>query len=177
MSDTLPRPPHHLPARPLGLLALAALLLATAALPAQKEPDPAADLERLQALATKKDLPDRPYVLFDLGRAQRELGVRESARDRAAADRRFEAAAGSFADAARAFAERVKAAPAGAAEPPPELEWLACSRCSQADVQLRLGKVKDARDTAAAFLDDAALRRSRYRGLALYYHGFANFLL
>ena len=42
---------------------------------------------------------------------------------------------------------------------------------------LRVRKAKEARAVAEPFVRDAQLRRSRYRGLGLYYHGFACFLL
>ena len=42
---------------------------------------------------------------------------------------------------------------------------------------LRLHKAKEAQALVAPFLTDAQLRKSRYRGLGVYYHGFACFLL
>ncbi len=42
---------------------------------------------------------------------------------------------------------------------------------------LRLHRTKEAQSVAAPFLRDGQLRKSRYRGLGLYYHGFACFLL
>src|SRR5262249_7233168 len=44
-------------------------------------------------------------------------------------------------------------------------------------MQLRTGKAKEARDTAAPFVEDRLLARSRYRTLGLYGHGYACFLL
>jgi hypothetical protein len=42
---------------------------------------------------------------------------------------------------------------------------------------LRLGRPKEAQTAAEVFVKDALLAKSRYRGLGLYYHGFASFLL
>src|SRR5207244_3286363 len=46
-----------------------------------------------------------------------------------------------------------------------------------AEMLLRLVKAKEAREAVTPFLEDKTSRLSRYRGLGLYYHGFASFLL
>ena len=132
--------------------------------------------EQLQQLAGNKQFPEYPFVLYYLGLAQRGLGVRELAaatakppeanQRRAAAQQRFDEAGRHFAAAAAAFAAR-----------PADAEWAARARCDQAEMQLRTGKAKEAQATAAPFLKDAALAKSKYRPLGLYHHGHASFLL
>jgi TolA-binding protein len=150
------------------------------------EKDYAGALEQLQALAGSKDLPEHPFVLWYLGLAQRGLGLREldqaaakpadAARLRASAQLRFEEASKQFAAAGAAFLARVKP-PTDAKELPADLEWSARARCDQAEMLLRLLRAKEAQAAVEPFLKDAALARSRYRGLGLYDHGFASFLL
>lgn len=140
------------------------------------ERDYARAAEVLQPLAGAKEFADYPSVLYHLGLAQRGLGLRELAQvdarpqeapqRRNAASARFDAAARHFADAAAAYAGR----PDGA-------EWAARARCDQAEMLLRTLKAKEAQAATAPFLNDAALEKSRYRLLGLYYHGYASFLL
>ena len=51
------------------------------------------------------------------------------------------------------------------------------SRCDLAEMQLRLHKPKEAREAVASLIEDKLYAKSRYHGLALYYHGFACFQL
>src|SRR5262249_46390427 len=145
-------------------------------------------LDSLQPLAGVKEFPDHPFVLYYLGTAQRGLGVRELAQAearpqeapqrRGAANGRFEEAAKQYAAAVAAFTARVKEeVPADAKELPVDLEWAARARCDHAEMQLRTQKLKEAQATAAPFVKDDVLRKSRYRPLGLYYHGTASFLL
>ncbi|HEX5273296.1 MAG TPA: hypothetical protein VFW33_22520, partial [Gemmataceae bacterium] len=145
-------------------------------------------LDALQPLAGAKDFGDHPFVLYYLGVAQRGLGVRELAQAEAkpqeapqhrnAANGRFDEAARQFAAAVTAFTARVKdAVPAGAKELPVDLEWAARARCDQAEMLLRTRRTKEAHATAAPFVKDDLLKKSRYRTLGLYYHGTASFLL
>jgi TolA-binding protein len=145
-------------------------------------------LDALQPLAGARDFADHPSVLYHLGVAQRGLGVRELAQAEAkpqeapqhrnAANGRFDEAAKQFAAAVTAFTERVKdKVPADAKELPVDLEWAARARCDQAEMQLRTKKTKEAQATAAPFVKDDVLKKSRYRTLGLYYHGTASFLL
>jgi cellulose synthase operon protein C len=55
-------------------------------------------------------------------------------------------------------------------------DWAARARCDQAEVEIRLGKFKDARGTAEPFTKDAALAKSPHRPLGLYQYGLASFL-
>jgi TolA-binding protein len=145
-------------------------------------------LDALQPLAGAKDFADYPSVLYHLGVAQRGLGVRELAQAEAkpqeapqhrnAANGRFDEAAKQFTAAVTAFTARVKGeVPADAKELPVDLEWAARARCDQAEMQLRTHKTKEAQATAAPFVKDDVLKKSRYRTLGLYYHGTASFLL
>lgn len=159
--------------------------LALALLDGPTKDYPAA-LEQLNPLANVKDFSERPFVLYYQGLAQRGIGVQllatatakpqEAPQLQNQATQRFAEAAQRFADAAAAFASRVKEAPAAGKPLPLDLEWSARARCDQAEMQLRTLKPKEAAVTAALFLK-GPLTGSRYRGLGLYYHGFAHFLL
>lgn len=142
--------------------------------------------EQLQPLAGNKDLSDYPYIVYHLGFAQRGLGVRElgiaaakppeANQRRATAQQRFEEAARHFATATTAFTARVPAN-AEAASLPVEVEWAARARCDLAEMQLRTGKAKEAQATAAPFLKDPLLAKTRVQPQGLYLHGYASFLL
>src|SRR5262245_46613703 len=60
---------------------------------------------------------------------------------------------------------------------PVDPEKAALARCQQADALLRARKPAEAQAAAAPFVKDPTLAKSRYRGLGMYYHGFASFLL
>jgi TolA-binding protein len=151
------------------------------------EKDYNAAIEQLQPLAGNKDLAEQPFVIYYLGLAQRGVGTREMAQAAAkpqeaaqrqtAANQRFDEAAKQFAAAMPLFTARVKPPAADAKELPIDLEWAARARCDLAEMQLRTTKVKEAQASAAPFLKDPLSIKSRYRGLGLYYHGFASFLL
>ncbi|HTU17125.1 MAG TPA: tetratricopeptide repeat protein [Gemmataceae bacterium] len=144
-------------------------------------------IQQLQPLVNQKDLPEHPFVLYYLGLAQRGLGTQalgqalakpqEANQHRTTAKQRFEEASKHFASAATAFTARIPKAEAAPKKTLIELEWEARARCDQAEMLLRILKAKEARTVTEPFLQDAQLRKSRYRGLALYYHGFACFLL
>lgn len=143
-------------------------------------------IEQLQPLAGVKDFPEHAFVLYHLGLAQRGTGVRllaqiaakpqEANQLRTQANQRFDEAAKQFAAATTAFTTKANVPP-DAKQLPIELEWAARSRCDEAEMQLRLLKTKEAQATAAPFVKDPVLAKSRYLGLGLYYHGFASFLL
>lgn len=137
----------------------------------------------LQGLAGQKNLPEYPQVLYHLGLAQRGQGVQELAiadakpqeanQRRDAARQRFDEARQQFALATAAFSAKANDDKDSAAN----LEWSARARCDQAEMELRVLKVKEARATTAGFMKDPVLVKSRYRDLGRYYHGFACFLL
>ncbi len=142
-------------------------------------------VEQLQQLAGKADFPDHPFVLYYQGLAKRGQGIAELAQAkpqdlaqrRTTANQRFEEAARSYEAAVKAFTAKAGKPDAEAKSLPVELEWAARARCDLAEMQLRLTRAKEAEATAAPFLKDKVLAKSRYRGLGLYYHGFACFLL
>ncbi|MGH7226778.1 MAG: tetratricopeptide repeat protein, partial [Gemmataceae bacterium] len=149
-------------------------------------------IQQLQPLANNKDWPEHPFVLYYLGLAQRGLGTqalaqasakpREANQHRNTAQQRFEEASKNFAAAMTAFAARIPKSDKPPKETPIELEWAARARCDRAEMLLRLHKAKEAREVAEPFVlsrgaNASPLAKSRYRGLGLYYHGFACFLL
>jgi len=144
-------------------------------------------IQQLQPLAGDKNLPEHPFVVYYLGLSQRGLGTQalalalakpqEANQQRNTAQQRFEEASKQFAAAVTAFTERIPKSDPPPKETPIESEWAARARCDRAEMLLRLHKAKEAQALAAPFLQDAQLRKSRYRGLGLYYHGFACFLL
>ncbi len=141
----------------------------------------------LQGLAGQKNLPEYPQILYHLGLAMRGQGTQELAiadakpqeanQRRDAARQRFDEARQQFALAVKAFADKAGEAKPDGKDLPPELEWPARARCDQAEMELRVMKIKDAQATSAGFLKDPILSKSRYRDLGRYYHGFACFLL
>ena len=131
-------------------------------------------------------MPEHPYVLYYLGLARRGVGIKEleqalakpqeTKARRDAAAQHFVQAEQQFAAATALFAAKIKVT--DSKEPPRELEWAARGRCDQAEMQLRVQKTKEARETTATFTDEKSLlARSKYRNQGLYYHGFACFLL
>src|SRR5438552_3606553 len=62
-------------------------------------------------------------------------------------------------------------------EPSPEREAKIAAQCGAAAELLRAGKAKEARALLTPLVKDLRLAGSRSQGLALYYHGFASFLL
>ena len=144
-------------------------------------------IQNLQPLAGNKSLPDHPFALYYLGHCQRALGVHElslgAARPqelpqrRAAANQRFDDASKHYAAAVQAFTDRARKPAENVKELPLDLEWAARARCDQAEMYLRLSKAREGQAAVAPFLADGQLVKSRYRRLALYYHGFGSFLL
>jgi cellulose synthase operon protein C len=142
--------------------------------------------DQLQQIAGNKNLPEYPFVLYYLGLCKRAAGINELAQAlanpneanqrRDAAKQRFTEAEQSFANAAQAFWAKVKIE-ADAKQPPIEMEWYCRSVCDQAEMELRLLKIKEARDAAVVFRNDPTLAKSRYFRLGQYYFGYASFLL
>src|SRR6516165_6982184 len=62
-------------------------------------------------------------------------------------------------------------------EPSTAREAQVTAQCGEAAALLRAGKAKEARDLLMPLVKDPQLAHSRSRGLVLYYHGFASFLL
>ena len=119
---------------------------------------------------------DQPLALYFAGVSRRGLGQKELAEGAAASNempQRQQAASGHFTEAGKFFAQR----PAFESKPPPEAEWAARGACDSAEMELRLGKSKEARTLVEPFVKDSALAKSQFRPLGLYYHGFACFLM
>lgn len=140
-------------------------------------------LESLGPLVGNAGLPEHPYALYHAGLCLRGQGLREvegmiakpneAAQFKQRADGKFNEAAQRFAAATAAFTAKL---PKEAGDKPvPELDWAARSRCDQAEMELRLGKAKEARVTAEPFAKDAQLAKTRYAKHGLYLHGFAAF--
>jgi TolA-binding protein len=125
--------------------------------------------------AMNANFPDRPLALYYAGVCRRGLGLNEVAEGIARPNelpQRQQVANAHFTEAARLFGQA-----RDAFEKKPDLEWAARCRCETAEMELRLGKPKEARTTVEPFLKDAGLARSPYRPLGLYYLGFAAYLL
>jgi TolA-binding protein len=148
-------------------------------------PDYTAAAGELNQVAGNKALPDYPLVFYHLGLAHRGQGVAfvalavakpsEAPNHLQNARQRFEEASKHFASAVAAFTERFPKEPGK--EAPTDVDWTARARCDQADMLLRIGKPKDARDVITPVLQEPRFAKSRYRPLALYHHGFASFQL
>ena len=147
-------------------------------------------LEPLNQLAGNTSLPEHPYAIYYLGLAQRGLALNdlvqasskqggEQQQLRSRAEGHLAEAAKHFAAATSAFTAKLPKGemPKNLKELPKELHWAARARCDQAEMELRLSKVKEARATAEPFTKDPWLMKSQERLLGLYYHGFASFLL
>jgi tetratricopeptide (TPR) repeat protein len=150
--------------------------------------DFAGAIAALQTVVGVGDFPDRALAFHYLGTAQRGLGYQaleqaaakpnEAANFRNQAAQYFDQASKSFASAADVFAARLQVQPGPAATSDlPLAEWRARSRCDQCEMLLRLEKYKEGADLATAVLADKTHEQSRFRPLALYHLGYANFAL
>jgi tetratricopeptide (TPR) repeat protein len=138
--------------------------------------------------ASAVEFPDRPLALYHVGAVHRSAGVATLAQIaarpneveplRAAAMVSFGEAVKAFAAAGDMLAARVKA---GGGADGPEFstlsEWFVRARCDEAEMLLRLGKLKEAADKAWSVLADPLWAKSRSLGLANYHLGHASFLL
>lgn len=144
----------------------------------------------LEPVAGANNAPEHPYILYTLGVGYRGQGnaflnqmvgktggERDQLRDRA--NDRFKNAARLFGDALKAFTTRTKDAPVDVkGEQLPELwQWLARCRVDLAEMELRLGRTKEALATSEPFVKDALHKRADVAPMGLYFHGYAAFLL
>src|SRR5581483_3836717 len=133
------------------------------------EQDFAKAAELLAGPANDGGFADRGQAAYELAVCHRSLGLREL--EKAANDEQRRKAEPRFAEAARWFGTaRDWFAGKGNAD------RAARCRCDTAEMDLRLGKVKEGRAACEPFAKDAALAKNRYRPLGLYYHGLACFL-
>lgn len=141
-------------------------------------------LEQLNPLAGDGNFPDRARATYYSALAYRNLGINELAqiavkpneaqqlRDRSTG--RFNDALVRFTAADKLFTDKL---PKDAGEKVSvELDWVARSRIDRAEMELRLGKLKEALKTAEPFVKEATFAKSRYHKQGLYYHGYAAFL-
>jgi TolA-binding protein len=153
----------------------------------EKKYDEARDL--LQTLAANKDFPDRIFATYYAGVAHRGLGLMElakadaqpnnpaeAARLQTIAQQHFGNAIPQFTTAIAAFLAKVEN-PVEKDSLTIEAEWVARARCDLAEMNLRVGKVKEAQSSAAPFVADPTWSKSQYRNLGRYYHGYASVLL
>ncbi|HVL11098.1 MAG TPA: hypothetical protein VM529_00945, partial [Gemmata sp.] len=134
-------------------------------------------LDAVAPAAGDANFAERGLALYYAGVSRRGLGQKELAEGVAKPNelpQRQNAANGHFTEALKFFAA---AREAFEKQKTPDAEWAARCRCDAAEMEIRLGKAKDARATAEPFAKDADLAKSQYRPLGLYYHGFACFLL
>ncbi len=139
-------------------------------------PDYPKAIETLAPPANEKAFPDQPLALYYLAAAQRGLGHKELAEGVARPNempQRQQTANARFTEALKSFAQSRELLE----KKPDAAEWAARARCDQAEMELRIGKTKEARATAEPFAKDAALEKSKSRPLGLYYHGVASFFL
>lgn len=141
-------------------------------------------LENFNPLTGNNGIPEQPLALYYAGQCFRGMGLNELAQLAAKpneapqikqrADGRFNEAAQRFAQATMAFTAKLpKEMPE---KIPEELDWAARARADQSEMELRVGRYKEAKATAEAFIKEATLAKSRYAKLGLYYHGYASFL-
>lgn len=131
-------------------------------------PDIAKATEWLKQPAEDGAFPNRGAAMYQLAVCQRLLGLKELEKGGNDAKKNADAR---FADAQKWFyAARVWYAETK------QPDWSARAQCDQAEVEIRLGKFKDARGTTEPFTKDAAFAKSPHRPLGLYQYGLASFL-
>jgi TolA-binding protein len=124
------------------------------------EPDYAAAVQPLTEAAGDGNFAERGWVLYQLATTQRMLGLK----DAKAAGPKFEDALRRFGEARDWFDGKKDA------------EMGVRSRCDLAEMQLRLGRPKDARQTLETVTKEAVFAKNKHRPLALYYFGLASFV-
>jgi TolA-binding protein len=128
--------------------------------------------------ATKDSaFPDRALALYYAGVCRRGLGLNEIGQGMQKPNelpQRQQAANGHFTEAVKLFSA---AREAFEKKTPPENDWAARARCDTAEMEIRVGKAKEARAISEPFVKDAGLANSKFHSLGLYYHGFSCFLL
>src|SRR5262249_12365101 len=150
----------------------------------EKKYDEARDI--MQALANTKDFADRNLAAYYAGVAHRGLGLQDlakadaqpndAARLRDSAKQHFTNSISHFTTAVTGFLAKVDN-PLDGDKLTLDAEWVARARCDLAEMNLRIGKLKEAQSSAAPFVADPTWSKSRYRNLGRYYHGYASVLL
>lgn len=124
-------------------------------------------IETLAPPVNDGGFPERGPAMAQMAACQRALGLKELDKGppgKPAAEQRFAEAHKWYAAARDWYAGQKKDDDAGRA------------RCDQAEMELRLGKVKEARGTCEPFTKDPAFAKNKNRSLGLYVHGLACFL-
>jgi TolA-binding protein len=142
--------------------------------------------EIMQGLAASKDFPDRALAGYYAGIAARSQGLtdleqanakpNEAVNLRNRAQTRFNEAIPLLTAAVTALLSKVEN-PLDKDVLTVDAEWVARARCDLAEMQLRVGKLKEAQAGAAPFVADPLWSKSRYRNLGRYFHGYASLLL
>lgn len=131
-------------------------------------PDLAKAVELLKQPAEDGGFADRGAAMFQYATCFRLLGLKELEKGgndaKKNADAKFAEAQKWFSAARVWFAEKK------------EPDWSAKAQCDQTEVEIRLGRVKDARNTAEPFTKDPAFAKSPHKSLGLYHYGLACFL-
>jgi TolA-binding protein len=134
-------------------------------------------LELLTQASQDAGLADRPLALYYAGVCRRGLGEKELDQGHQRPNEmpgRQQTANTHFTEASKLFGQAREALEK---QTPPDTDWATRCRCDIAEMELRLGKTKEARALVEPFVKDPAFAKSKYRPLGLYYHGFACFLL
>ncbi|MCU0705964.1 MAG: tetratricopeptide repeat protein, partial [Fimbriiglobus sp.] len=137
---------------------------------AADNPDLNKAIEWLRSPAEDGAFTDRGAALYQYATCFRLLGLRELEKGGNPADAK-KAADTKFGEALRWFAA-ARDWYAGQKQD----DWAARARCDLAEIELRMGRVKEARTTAEPFTKDAALAKNPHRSLGLYHYGLASFL-
>ncbi len=131
-------------------------------------------IENLTPAANDGAFAERGHAMYHLAVAQRILGLREMdkpANDPNQINQRKQAADGKFNESQKWFHEAKNWFAGQKLD-----EWSARARADQSEIEIRMGKVREARATSEPFTKDPALAKNRHRPLGLYYHGLACFL-
>ena len=142
--------------------------------------------EIMQTLAAAKDFPERALAAYYAGVSARAQGLaeltqanikpNEAVQRRAAAQARFNEAIPFFTAAVPLLLAKV-GDPKDGKKLSLDAEWVARARCDLAEMQLRVGKLKEAQAGTTPFVADPLWSLSQYRNLGRYFHGYASVLL
>lgn len=135
---------------------------------AAEAPDITKAVELLKQPAEDGAFPDRGPAMYQYAVCHRLLGLKELEKGGNDAKKNADA---KFADAQKWFySARVWYAETK------QPDRSARAQCDQAEVEIRMGKFKDARGTTEPFTKDSAFAKSPHRPLGLYQYGLASFL-
>ncbi len=138
------------------------------------EQDFAKAIENLNGPANDGGFADRGQAMYHLAIAQRGLGLKEleqAIQKPNEAAQRKQTANQKFGEALRWF-NSSRDWFHGQKQP----DWAGRSRADQAEMELRMGRIKEARNIAEPFTKDPELAKNKYRPLGLYYFGLACYL-